>query len=46
MKTGSLEKLQESTIFDLRPVSIMLFAVLEHESFYLHLRRMALERAR
>ena len=46
MKTGSLGKLRENTIFDLRPASIMLFAVREQESFYLHLRRMELERAR
>ena len=46
MKTGSLGKLRENTIFDLRPASIMLFAVREQESFYLHLLRMELERAR
>jgi hypothetical protein len=38
--------LRENTTFDLRPASIMLFAVRERESFYLHLRRMELERAR
>jgi hypothetical protein len=46
MKTGSLGKLRENTIFDLRPASIMLFAVQEQESFYLPLPRMEPERAR